>query len=41
MTVDGDRVFSKKAIKRHAAPGEIAELVAARIGPQLLWAEPD
>jgi selenoprotein W-related protein len=27
VTVDGNLVFSKKALRRHAAPGEIMELI--------------
>jgi len=30
VTVDGDSVFSKKATGRHAAPGEILELIRKR-----------
>ena len=27
VTVDGNLVFSKKALRRHAEPGEIVELI--------------
>jgi selenoprotein W-related protein len=27
VTVDGNLVFSKKALRRHAAPGEVVELI--------------
>lgn len=37
VTLDGELVFSKKALKRHAEPGEVARLVAERIGPKLDW----
>jgi selenoprotein W-related protein len=30
VTVDGDLIYSKKATKRHAEPGEVERLVAAR-----------
>jgi selenoprotein W-related protein len=32
VTVDGDLVYSKKAIGRHAQPGEVLQLVRARRG---------
>jgi len=32
VTLDGETVFSKAALGRHGDPGEIAGLVAARIG---------
>jgi len=35
VIVDGDLVFSKAALGRHAEPGEIAALVRARIGPEI------
>jgi selenoprotein W-related protein len=28
VTVDGNLVFSKKALRRHAQPGEILQLIA-------------
>ena len=30
ITVNGDLVFSKKALKRHAEPGEVYKLVKAK-----------
>jgi len=35
VTVDGELVFSKAALGRHAEPGEVAALVRARLGPEL------
>ena len=35
VVVDGDLVFSKAALGRHAQPGEIAGLVRDRIGPEI------
>jgi selenoprotein W-related protein len=35
VTLDGELVFSKAAIGRHANPGEIAKLVRERIGPPI------
>ena len=32
VDVDGTTVFSKKALRRHAEPGEVVELVRARTG---------
>ena len=32
VIVDGNLVFSKKALGRHAAPGEVVELIRARSG---------
>ena len=32
VTLDGELIYSKKTLKRHANPGEIAQLVEARIG---------
>ena len=34
VTLDGELVFSKKALGRHAQPGEIVDLVRARIGAE-------
>lgn len=33
VTLDGELLFSKAALGRHARPGEVAGLVAARLGP--------
>jgi hypothetical protein len=30
VTVDGDLIFSKKALGRHAAPGEVVELIRTK-----------
>ena len=35
VTLDGELLFSKAALKRHANPGEVHALVAARLGPPL------
>ena len=35
VTLDGDLIFSKAALKRHAEPGEIAGIVRDRIGPEI------
>ncbi len=35
VTLDGDLIFSKAALKRHADPGEIAAIVRGRIGPEI------
>jgi selenoprotein W-related protein len=34
VTLDGDLIFSKAALGRHARAGEIAGLVRARLGPE-------
>lgn len=31
VSVDGELVFSKKQLGRHAEPGEVAALIAARL----------
>ena len=36
VTLDGEPVFSKAALGRHAEPGEISKAVAARIGSPAL-----
>ena len=33
--MDGELIFSKAALGRHAAPGEIAGLVRERIGAEI------
>ena len=33
VTLDGELIYSKAALNRHASPGEIHRLVAARLGP--------
>ena len=35
VTLDGDVIFSKATLRRHANPGEIADLVRSRIGPEI------
>ena len=35
VTLDGELLFSKAALGRHPAPGEISGLVAARLGPPI------
>jgi len=35
VTLDGELIFSKKALKRHAEPGEVATIVRDRIGPEI------
>ena len=36
VTLDGDLIFSKAALGRHAQPGEIGGLVRDRIGPEVV-----
>ena len=33
VTLDGELIYSKAALDRHAEPGEIAAAVTARLGP--------
>jgi selenoprotein W-related protein len=35
VTLDGELLFSKAALKRHAQPGEVHALVAGRLGPPI------
>ena len=35
VTLDGELIFSKKALGRHAAPGEVAGLVRERLGAEI------
>ena len=35
VTIDGELVFSKRSLKRHANPGEVGQLVEARLGPPI------
>jgi predicted Rdx family selenoprotein len=37
VTLDGELVFSKSSLGRHAEEGEIVNLFEARIGPSLKW----
>lgn len=32
VTLDGEPIFSKKAVGRHAEPGEVAGLLRAKLG---------
>jgi selenoprotein W-related protein len=36
VTLDGEVVFSKATLGRHANPGEVASALRERIGPPLL-----
>jgi selenoprotein W-related protein len=33
VTLDGELLFSKASLQRHARPGEVYGLIAARLGP--------
>ena len=35
VTLDGELIFSKASLGRHAEPGEIAAIVRDRIGPEI------
>ncbi|HUV11789.1 MAG TPA: Rdx family protein [Acidimicrobiia bacterium] len=35
VTLDGELIFSKAEIGRHAEPGEVVDLVRTRIGPEI------
>ncbi len=35
VTLDGELLFSKAALGRHAAPGEVHGLVATKLGPPI------
>jgi selenoprotein W-related protein len=35
VMLDGDLIFSKAALGRHAEPGEIANIVRERLGPEI------
>ena len=35
VTLDGELIFSKAALGRHAKPGEITGLVRQKIGPEV------
>lgn len=37
ITLDGDLVFSKKAVGRFPKPGEVAGLFEKKLGPALEW----
>lgn len=36
VTLDGELIFSKHALDRHAKPGEIHALVHSRLGPPIV-----
>jgi selenoprotein W-related protein len=36
VSLDGELLFSKASLGRHANPGEIAELIRSRLGPEPL-----
>lgn len=36
VTLDGELIFSKASIGRHANPGEIVKIVRDRIGPEIV-----
>lgn len=38
VTIDGELVFSKASLKRHAEPGEVVALARERMGPEIPWA---
>jgi selT/selW/selH-like putative selenoprotein len=40
VTLDGELIFSKVALQRHAKPGEVAAEIERRIGPRLDWRQP-
>ena len=35
VTLDGDLIYSKASLGRHAEPGEVAAIVRARLGPEI------
>ncbi len=35
VTLDGELIYSKAALGRHAEPGEVAGLIRDRIGPEI------
>lgn len=35
VTLDDELIYSKKATRRHAEPGEIAAVVRERLGPEV------
>jgi selenoprotein W-related protein len=35
VTLDGELLFSKATLNRHARPGEVHDLVGARLGPPI------
>ena len=39
ITLDGELLFSKSQLKRHAEPGEVAAIFEKKLGPALRWRE--
>ena len=37
VTLDGEVIFSKESLKRHANPGEVSREIERRLGPRLEW----
>jgi selT/selW/selH-like putative selenoprotein len=35
VTLDGELIFSKAKLGRHANPGEVADIVRGRVGPEI------
>ena len=35
VTLNGELIFSKAKLGRHAKPGEVADIVRARVGPEI------
>jgi hypothetical protein len=35
VTVDDELIYSKAALGRHANPGEVTDLIRAKIGPEV------
>ena len=35
VSLDGELIFSKASLKRHAEAGEIADMVRERLGPEI------
>jgi selenoprotein W-related protein len=37
VTLDGEKIFSKEALGRHANPGEVAAVIEQKLGARLDW----
>lgn len=37
VTLDGELIFSKASLQRHANPGEVSAEIERRLGPRLEW----
>ena len=37
VTLDGDPIFSKEALGRHADPGEVTAMIEQKLGARLDW----